>query len=148
MQRDRLYASENAFDPTLVSWSAGEGFSIPDPDHGTQVAPPPLVYQKMPKVFDRLVQAQLIPSDLPMSETPPGRLQGGVTMRYEALRIAANRFDFWQLPLKSYPDGRSWPRRAYLEPGAAGPEAGRVHIDTRQTALPSMNVKVFYGRDG
>ena len=133
----------SAFDPTLVSWRAGEGLSIPDPDHGAFVAPPPLslpaglptaLFQPIQRV-----QAQL--KEVGNNAVAPGRLQGGVTMRYEAIRLQAEHVDFWQRPLAVQEGGRSWPRRVYLMPGANGPEAERVHIDTRQTALPSMNVK-------
>ena len=139
------YAEEavQPFDPTLVSWEAGRGSSIPDPDHGAFVAPPPLVLPAGLEegLFANWRQIQVALAEHDHSDVPPGRLEGGVIMRYESVRIAADIFNFWQLPLETQPAGRSWPRRVYLESGENGPEVGRVHIDSRQTQLPRMNVK-------
>lgn len=128
-----------AFDPTLVSWSAGKGMTIPDPEHGEYVAAPPWL---LPAALDAQVSQWLtdpLPPSAPIAEQAPGRFEGGVTMHYEQVRIAAQQLWFWQTPIAE--GQRAWPQRVLLLPGEQGPEADRVHLDSRLSELPSINVR-------
>lgn len=126
------------FDPTLLAWSAGSGMTIPDPDHGEYASPPPW---QLPKDFPAsALRLDPPPVLVGMTEEATGRLQGGTVLTYEALALRADHIWFWQTPLLA-PGARAWPQRVLLMPGEQGPEPGRVHLDSRHSALPSINLR-------
>jgi len=73
---------------------------------------------------------------------PPGRLEGGVDILYEKIRLASHFLHFWQTPIVE--GGRRHISRAVFESGGEGepgPEPGRIHIDTRRSQLDSINYR-------
>lgn len=75
-------------------------------------------------------------------ERPPTVMREGVITVYERIRFQADRVDLWQSPLA---DGhqRLWPERVVVVPGPKGPEADRVHLDSRETGLSTVNFRVL-----
>lgn len=131
-------SQELPIDPTALSWSAGYGLSLPSLMASDEVADAPPVLQLPDAIAADIFGPMYEPRAEQIREQAPGSFEGGVTMTYERIRLQADSLLFWQRPLLAG-DETAWPLRVLLLPGENGPEADRVHIDTRYSSLPTMN---------